>query len=230
MSRGRLDYSVDPELAARLGSVASLDRRGDVVFLEDFSEGAFRWQITPLGAGSSVALDTTRYRSKGFSCKMVTANVGNGSVEIFRYFPVPLYSGIGLEVSFSTTGALGNLQFYVRLQTAVSYRQFTAMYNVQTGLLQIFRQGLAAVNCNLPETLMVDTYLFHTLKLVGDYKTNRYMRLLLDNFYIDLSAYECHTVTPGGVPYLQVTLTAFPDPVDSENYWIDDIILTQSEV
>lgn len=230
MSRGRPDYSEYTELVTRLGSISSLDCQGDAVFLEDFSEGSLRWWITPPGGGSSVDIVSDRYRSKGYSCKMITANDGTGSVEIYKYFPVPIYSGIGLEVSFCISGLLGTLQFYVRLQTAASFRQFTAMYNVQTGLLQIFRDGFAAVNCNLPETLYADTHLWHTLKMVGDYKTNKYMRLLLDNFYIDLSAYNCYTFTPGGSPYLQVTLTAFPDPVANRDYWLDDIILTQSEV
>jgi len=39
------------ELAVRLGSIVTHDRRGDVIFLEDFEEGMGRWRFprTPLG-------------------------------------------------------------------------------------------------------------------------------------------------------------------------------------
>ena len=44
------------ELAARLGSIVSHDRRGDVIWLDGFEDGLDKWQPTTSGSGAAVDL------------------------------------------------------------------------------------------------------------------------------------------------------------------------------
>ncbi|GAI49683.1 unnamed protein product, partial [marine sediment metagenome] len=70
MSRGQPDYGSSAvkevagtladmgELAARLSSIVEYDRRGDVVYLDDFEEPVLKW--SPLAAGAGyIRLDNT---------------------------------------------------------------------------------------------------------------------------------------------------------------------------
>lgn len=218
------------ELAVRLGSIVSYDRRGDVIFLEDFSKGLTRWETTLIGVGAAAAIANDRFRTSGFSCKLTTGSTLTGEAAIYRYFGVPIYSRIGLEVSFSVGTPAGILIFYIRVHTGTEYHQWQARYNVGTGVLEFWDIVTGWWHdVGFGYTLYNTSTEFHTLKLVGDFDTNKYVRLMLDDFSIDLSGFDC-LITPNVAnPYMQTTVEVYPVPVANQNYWLDDIIVTQNE-
>lgn len=217
------------ELAARLGSICTYDRRGNVMLMEDFESGLNRWQQILAGTGAAIALDTTRYRSSSFSCKLTTGSTISGWVTLYTNLPSPHTSSIGAEFSFSLTADLGSILFYMLLQTATEYHQFRISYNVATGVLTLLDENGASIDLSLPASLKVDSYLFHTLKFVGDYDTNMWKRVLLDDFQFDASANGAYTVANVAAPYFQVKVEASYAVAGNQDAWVDDVIVTQNE-
>ena len=70
------------ELAVRLGSPISHDRRGDVIWWDDFECTLNKWQTVANGAGSSVALSDARARNGRYSALLIS---GSAVVD----FPLP---------------------------------------------------------------------------------------------------------------------------------------------
>lgn len=217
------------EIAARLGSICTYDRRGDVIFLEDFTNELTRWTATKFGTGATVAISNNRFKSRGFSAKLTTGSTSTGEAGLHKYFAVPIYSRIGLEASFAVPSTFGNLWFYIRVHTGTEYHQWGAVYNVKNGTLGIQDSSGAIKDLSLASALYADDSLFHTIKLVGDFSTNKYSRVLLDNVSVDLSGEDCYIVSNVANPYLQITFSFFPDPLANVNGYLDDIILTQNE-
>ena len=73
------------ELAARLGSPDTFDRRGDVLWMDDFESG-LKWRTSLLGTGSLIDLTATMAASGGKCCRLVTGSANNDYAYLLRHF------------------------------------------------------------------------------------------------------------------------------------------------
>ncbi|GAH47647.1 unnamed protein product, partial [marine sediment metagenome] len=62
------------EIAARLGSIVTYDKRGDVVDFDNFEFPVLRWDINVVGSESYARLDSAQCRSGAQCMKMFTDN------------------------------------------------------------------------------------------------------------------------------------------------------------
>lgn len=241
MAHGHPDYGQDTsketihavtdigELAVRLGSIVSYDRRGDVIFLEDFSGDLGRWISYSPPAGFPAVISSERFRSHGFSCKVTT----NADLLVFsgiqKYLPLPVYAGIGLEVSFSIDRLVTDIEIYIRVHDGADYYQFKAHLAPTTGQLWITNEAGGEVEVGRYGRVGYEETQFHTLKLVGDYTTNMYKRVLFNEFSKDLSAYKGYTTGSGADKELQILIVAGRPLGAGQLCWFDDVIVTQNE-
>jgi len=69
----------------------------------------------------------------------------------------------------------------------------------------------------------------HTMKLVVDLNTDRYVRFILNETEYDLSAYSANTFANPDQPHLGVKAILYSTAGFNADCWVDDIILTQNE-
>lgn len=218
------------ELAARLGSPASYDRRGDVYFLDSFQSGLNQWTTTTSGTGSSASLSCNDARTYESSCKLITGTTLLKRAALTTYQPLLAAGGVGIAVAWRAPAGVPEFTIEVvrhgpstSMSAKARYSQLfggQVYYKDAAGLWVAIDPGLELYPTTVP---------WHIMKLVGDWNTGIYKRLLIDNLAYDLSDIAMEAVT-NTLPNSMVFEIIFDGDNDT-NYtaYVDDVVITQNE-
>jgi hypothetical protein len=217
------------ELAARLGSIDTWDRRGNVIWLTSFENGLAGFGGDGEGPeGSGLRLSAKAPYSGAYHLDNYSG-AGNTGAACSKVLPFAVPSGIGFEGVFSYPAEL--TQFVWRLDTydgslrtrfALRYTPATTTLEVQTG---------ATTWTLLSNNVQIQAGLgyYNHIKLVGDLTTGKYSYAIVNDYPFDLSAYdgvaEAAAVAPKLNPYVISTFS----PAGGYSVYIDDVIITQNE-
>ena len=217
------------ELAARLGSIDTFDRRGDVVWLDNFEDNIDKWEILLGGVGAAAVLSTEAARNGARSAKLTTGNLANNYALIRKHLPSPVPSKVGFEVSFTVDDDLNGLYFALQLLDGVNRHVAMINYHPDTDRLYYYDNAgveqLIAAGLNLQAAI----YHFHTLKLVADMVNYRYVRLILNEVTYDLSNFTMQAIPDATLPTLWAYVAAFTGVAANLSIYVDDAIITQNE-
>jgi hypothetical protein len=216
------------ELAVRLGSIDSFDRRGDVVCLDDFETAVLKWSVSTHD-GESAGVDTTYPKSGNQDCKLALVDQAGSFVIMNKGFTLLPSSRIGAEISFAVPDS--NTYFYLTLyledgtklhtsKIKVDFDGGTLSYYGSDGNEHIFATGLKFTS---------EAYAFHTIKVVVDFSTDKYVRCLYAGVEYDLSTYSLYTAGHVVAPYIYASIQLQPRVQAVAYIYIDDFILTQNE-
>jgi hypothetical protein len=217
------------EAAARLGSPAVYDRRGQVIWMDDFSYGLSVWVVNNAGATKTANLvNANGYRS-GYALSLNVNSVANDYIFIDRKFIASEVTHAGMEVCF-LWGSPG-YRFYIsmaRHYKGVDYSAAVYLDNTAHSIYIETPSGNVNIITGLP-TLTGGVSDPHIIKLVVDWATNKYVRMMIDEVEYDISAYA---VTQTGEPienFIHIQIAAFTDGVNIEHVWINHCIITSNE-
>lgn len=242
MPRGQPDYGImtqtpvasgisDPgEAAARLGSINVYDRRGWVVWMDDFEAPNFKWGPAAFGVGVVPVLVTT---TSWIGIQSVYFSAPAGVISesrIYRRFPLLRSGRAGVE--FWVCGTTQNPGYiYLSLSFADGVNIVTASWRLDTvnRNLYIISGGIVTLIASDVYSLPADRF-FLPVKLVVDMDTDYYTRLLAGPDEYDLSSYPLNVVGPTVLKYIDVFLgvRGAGAPIDCSGY-ADNFILTQNE-
>lgn len=217
------------ELAARLGSADTFDRRGDVIFMDDFGGGAPGWFRDSGGHNSEVSLSPLYALHGGWSMKLVPGSTLPMSAEISRNFAYPALSKLGFEVTLSMDMLLDDVRIQVYFYTGTYlYRAIIALDHANTRLRYYDVDGnLEILDDDVdPSTL---TLQFSTVKFVCDFLTGYYTRLIFNSHHYDMSAYQMRRVPPGTPPRICFEIVSYSQAGKNTHTYVDNVIITQDE-
>jgi hypothetical protein len=217
------------ELAARLGSVVTHNREGNVVFLETFESGIAPWNVTLSGTGAEVIISNGNYRSSGYSCKMTAGSDASRVAQIARRFPYPAISLYGLEASALIDSNLQYLIITLELRDGATAYQFQVTYDPGNQELLVTIPGGSSVAVATGANLDTGYGLFHTFKFAVDLANDAYMRLIVNEAEYDISAYSSYSFSQATNPHLWVTITAYGNTGTNTVVYVDDVIVTRNE-
>lgn len=217
------------ELAVRLGSIVTHDRRGDVIFLDNFEDGLGKWDTGSDGGGDSVALSSARARSGRLSALLTSGSGVGGYAQIFRGVNLPVLSGLGVELSFSVPVALETLVLQLHVLDGSRRYRFEVTYDDANNRLDRLHVGGGLTTVASGLVLAGWGRMFHTLKLVGNTLNGKYGRLILNDETYDLEGAVAYNGTDYGAPRLELTVTARGRDGYNDAVHIDDVIITQNE-
>lgn len=218
------------ELAARLGSITTYDRRGEIIWWDDFEDNLNKWTVTTVGALSTVTLSTTYcvYGSK--CCKFYTDNTINDYGSIQRTLPYPRLTKYGFEFSSIISDDDNTLLLSAAVYDGTTLYHYSVRYDEGAETLE-YRSNLTPTWQTLDTG--VSPYrtapLFHKVKLVIDLPNGRYSRFLLDNTEYDMSNYSCQSSASAINPAISVALTVTTNAAANVTSYIDSLIVTQNE-
>lgn len=217
------------ELAARLGSIVTFDRRGNVIFADDFADGIQNWHLG--GIGTQVIEWCSQYsRDGGFSCKLETDTDEDDSALITRHVGYPALSKMGMEISVSDKQNWKILHIEMRLTTTDGQWRARIRYVYATKTL--FYLNYAGTYTAIPGasyTTHVNPAYFDTIKLVADFVNNEYKQLVLNDTTYALSGIGLRWHGGLGTPNMHAIIELFSDGVGAAIGYIDSAILTQNE-
>lgn len=217
------------ELAARLGSIDVYDRRGYVIWWDDFRRGMGAWTTTLSGTGAAAALSTSGPKWPPFSLKLTGGSDGGRSAQITKYFGPAMAGGIGLEASVDFLSDFYDFSFKVELDNNVAYYQPSVKFFSDTDKIYYLSGAGSWVELDdLP--LMYHTFSgYHNVKLVVDFDAGYYIRLLLDDSDYDLSDYALPSTPTFGNHHLGVLIYVRSRDGQNDSCYVDGVIITRDE-
>jgi len=217
------------ELAARLGSIVTFDRRGDVVSLEDFEYGITNWESVGT-VGYTATWSAAESLSKGVSYKAVAPDGAATYALIRRYYSLPVNSRLGVEFAFLPDSKTEFVFVRSIIYDGTTYYQAKVYYSWDDSAIQYYNSAGARVDLATNVTLRRDGKCWHRLKMVIDLTTSKYVRCILDNVEYpmgDLGVQSGASATaPAIITELQHSVSA---PGEAVTVHFDNVIWTQNE-
>lgn len=215
------------DLAVRLGSIVSFDRRGDVWWMDSFEDGVAGWVVTSSPASGTGVQSTDYARHKGNSLKATTPDSAGGWVAIQHWEALGFTGKIGFEIALMSMGELLFLQLQLDvLDGSRNWRGLVRLdvvgkeweYQDAGGDWQPVATGVV-----FPE---VET-LFNLTKLVVDLTEHEFVRLLFNVDEWELGGLPMRDMgsTSGVYSRFSVSLAADEDIA----CYLDTVILTVNE-
>lgn len=217
------------ELAARLGSIVTFDRRGDVIFLEDFEAPILNWT----GEGDGVDDEQRLYPDKAYMGSQCVYLQTSGTTDdesyiVRRFFLTPNQCyGLEARVKRVTTDARYEISMWLCIGGKVYKAKW--QYDAPNNRL-LFWDSTGNLKVKATEIDAGTTFEeWWPIKLVIDSLTLKYVRAIFLGTEYDLSdesMEEDDTVVPDGISLYATVIT----PADAQRgAFYDNIIITQNE-
>ena len=218
----------DAELAARLGSIVRYDRRGKVVFYDNFEAPVVHWADHNFqGASESYLTDYTSETGDQALCMAPDAAV-NSIAGIRRYFPLPPTTRLGFEVSFWHAFAKLETWIHVSIYDGSNYYSSTVTYNGDSENITIDALGgddIVASGIIVPSQY----HCFNHMKIVADYSTKKFVRLIFNGSEYDISTSSMNSAASGNDPQIRIFIRTETHSTIARLAYIDNFIMTYDE-
>ena len=217
------------ELAVRLGSIVTHDRRGDVIWFDGFEDGLAKWTTATFGAGAAVDLSVARARNGLFSARLVAGSDGGQVGRLDKTVPFPVLSPMGAEVSFALQQNIDELEFVFDIYDGVDVTQYSITWSdTNNNLLYRDSNGDNQELASGVDLSMV-LNLFHTLKLVVDMENKVYARLILDQTEYSLAGIAALAIADVTSAAVRIRVNLIGRVGSNDVIRVDDVIITQNE-
>ena len=226
---GNVHMVGNAELAARLGSIDTYERSGNILWMDDFEDNIDKWNLLVSDTTGSIALSTASARNGATSARLTTGPTADDYVALSKSLSFPVLGKFGLETSFTIAGDKEIIRFHLYLYSSGNSKLPVIEYDSENDTLRC-QLGLVewqtiATNLNLSRT----AGLFHTMKLVCDFENGKYVELYLDNVLYPLTDIAIPTSGAITAPYLWIRIKYATNENASKTCYIDDVIVTQNE-
>lgn len=217
------------ELAARLGSINTYDRRGETIWMDDFEDNIAKWRISTAGTGASITLSTDEARNGAKSAKLVAGSDGAHMAQMYKYFTYPVLSKIGLEVSISRKANVKD--FILNLNIFDGTYKHAAEIMITTATNQVDyldKYGSFQKLTTIPPFSGSDSD-FQTIKFVVDFVNEKYAYFKIFGVEHDMSSYAYWKDPSSTQNRAWARILNTGDAGANGIIYVDDVIITQNE-
>lgn len=227
-------YGLDDigEAMVRLGSPHLWDRRGDVLWLTDFRNGLGDMIIAGPPVTGTVSLSTGLARQGAF-CVRMASNVSS-RVGLEKGFPLPVYSRIGLEFSFSVTIRSDFIIAEIQVDNLTNTLFGYVRYDQGNDELQYMQEPVGPTWVPFATNLnpIRDETCPNTLKLVIDLTITppEFVRVIFNDVtYNNIAGVPLYTAATGNRAYVWIRIAHVADVGGAAIVYFDNVIVTQNE-
>ena len=215
--------------ASRLGSIKTYDMRGRVWWMDDFEAGVLHWPTSSVGVGGSQALTNVHARYGSVSTALVSNTGAGRESQIIRHLPQPRQRQIGIEMSFSAQDNFGFLEMRAELFTGANSMEVGIQFDEAALNINYLNAAGGWTNTGMFWADMGNLDLFHACKIVLNYQTLEYIRILFDDQEVALAGIPIQQ--PGLLwdPQMIMTIDNVGNNVNNVAACIDDVIITIME-
>lgn len=217
------------ELAARMGSPNYFDRQGVHIFNESFENGLGFWTTKIVGDTSYIRV-SAQYVSYGFyGLEMKNDIVYGDSAYVSRFFPYPYLTTVGLECYIRHIEAGEYVAVTLDAYDGTHRYAGTMKLNptAETAQIRVGADDYELIDIHPYHDLYSQQ--FHAIKIVINYETFKYVRLMIDAVDHDISAYSPYKIESDTSPRLGVFIGPFSPGDTYDRIGLDNVILTLNE-
>ena len=226
---GNPSYMGAAELAARLGSVDIFDRRGEVVFLDNFDSPTLKWETGGTVTNLEVVRSIESALHGDYSVKLTTGDETLDTARIKKYHYLPVLKRIGMEYSFALGSGLAAVISSFGFYTKTTYYTPNVWYDVTYDKLSLEDAIEGTVDIATGIVLRENDQTYHTWKVVVDLDTEKYVRILLNDEEHDVSDYSLPKTTGSYTPHMFLYIYAINKTAGNHYIYVDNAIFTQNE-
>lgn len=217
------------ELAARLGSIVTFDRHGEVIWLDSMESGLAKWAETAIGANSAIALSNASARYGYWSAKLTAGAGATAFARLDAYAAYPLLSKLGFEIAFTVDADAGSISWAMALYNGTQLVKPEVRYTPATGYLEYVDADSVWRKLATGLSLRTGDKQYHVLKLVWDTQKSEYCRVILDSVQYDMVGVAARTAADATAACLGVLVWLSSDGANISSVYIDGAIITQNE-
>lgn len=217
------------ELVARLESVVLHDRRGDVLYWDNFAHALQHCGSGTTGAGSSVAGSTVTARHGANSIRMVADTGANDQARIIFVIPYRSLSNLGVEIAFTTPTQQTWFELSLLAWTGSRSVNGRLRFDRVAFDLQYYDSDGNWQNLDTNLQLPAAVHAFNLMKLVIDPVNELYVRAVVNASEYDLSAYAARAVDDPSAPTTELRIILNGGAAATSTCYVDDFIYTQDE-
>lgn len=217
------------ELAARLNSIDTFDRRGNVIFADGFENGLIPYALNTYNTTAYFEISQRAVYSGAWAAHLNTGTDATQRVNILKALGVARTTRQGFEISFYELGGTPDLRFTINFWDGVNSHSWLITYHYATGQLQYRGSDNADHNFGSPVTLIGQDLAFHTAKLVVDLQTNKYVRFIIDQTSFDLSAFLGYTTANAQASEVTTAFDIISSGGVIAEAWLDNWLITINE-
>jgi len=218
------------ELAVRLGSISHYNREGNVVFMDNFEYTPLKWLATLSDGHGSIAYSAETAWSGGQCLKMTTGEILNELAYIKRYFPIIVFSKVGVEIAWKNVDTKYEWELYFEARKDGKRHIAWLQVNLDAKTLSLFDNTdyWTVIDANFK--LAEGSHLFHIFKLVVDLATDEYLTLLVDDTEYSLTDYDLYQLTTTDPDSIDIRCQIKTKEAAANICYLDNFIFTQNEV
>jgi hypothetical protein len=217
------------ELGVRLGAISSIDRLGNVIFFDDFSNGLGNWISDGDGTGHGTSLSGEIFRTAGFAVKLVGGSDSDKYEYVYTYQIYSVPSKLGFEISFNIDSNVTDVQLVGQCFTGSQSIRFEVWIDKVANILYILDSTSSYVEVINPLYIPTFPRYFSTLKLVGNLNTGYYTRLNWRGNVYDISDVACPVAVSSAAPLIKTSYEIWSATGTNAVSYLDNFILTQNE-
>lgn len=217
------------EQAARLWSPDTYDRRGEVLFMDQFDYGLSNWSQTGENAGDVASIVAGIPYMGGYCAKLLTAGDDPNLIELHKYISPPVVNKWGFEVamSFPTDWLTFSIELR-RIHEGVLTVGYVGILK-STGVLRILDENTGFETIADVSKHIAAANIYHKLKIVGDFSTGLYERVIFNQVEYDLTSYTMDLVSTDDYIYNDLFISFGGVTLETDYCYIGSIIVTANE-
>lgn len=219
------------ELAARLGSIVTFDRRGNVIFLEDFQGSLSKVVTYTSGSGGRISISNKKSHFGDFSCEMVTGDQADQYAVVDKCLAYPTLSKIAIEVAWHLPGNHNSKKVnqVMYLYDGAEYWQADVYWDYLTKTWYYLNSDDVYVALSPTVAYREGSTLFHHTKLIADFVNKQYVQLIADNLTYDLTGKALRVLPAAVNAMLDCRFLVYAWEAGCGTAYLGGMIVTQNE-
>jgi hypothetical protein len=217
------------ELAVRLGSPVTFDRRGEVIWLDVGDKGLAPYAVGGGGTGNMVKVKSIYTLHGHYTLQLTAGSDGIWNSNIGKMMSNISMRRAGLEAAYCLLTPCQYFTIHLLRYTGAQLQQGSLRANYTLQELQYFGDD-GNYHTIAPIDLGADPYgLYHHSKLTVDYDAGYYKWALFDEAEYDLSAYPLYEFPDLAVAHYWIAVTLVGRNTFNDTALIGHVILTGNE-